>query len=79
LRLETHILAIIEFGAEATFLARTEKLPLLLSLRRQAEVAKRLVRICGELKIIKPAKYIELSADLQQISKMTNGWIKFLS
>ena len=31
-----------------------------------------------ELKIIHNEKYIELEADLQEISKMTNGWIKYL-
>lgn len=31
-----------------------------------------------ELSLIKNEKYLELESDLQEISKMTNGWIKYL-
>ena len=72
-------MTVIETGTEASFRARSEKLPQLYTLRRQTEVAKRLVRISNELNIIKLSRYLELSADLQEISKMANGWIKSLT
>lgn len=31
-----------------------------------------------DLKIIEDKKYLELELALQEISKMTNGWIKYL-
>lgn len=31
-----------------------------------------------ELGIIEQKKYLELELDLQEISKMANGWIKYL-
>ena len=43
------------------------------------ELLKRLIRIAGELNIIQNNKYLELESDLQEISKMTNGWIKYLT
>ena len=79
LRVENYTLAALECAAEAAFLPKNQKLTVLLDLRRNIEITKRLVRVAGELQIIKPAKYIELSADLQEISKMTNGWIKSCS
>ena len=32
-----------------------------------------------DLNIIQAQKYIELESELQDISKMTNGWIKYLN
>ena len=31
-----------------------------------------------ELNIVQKNKYVELELDLQAISKMTNGWIRYL-
>ena len=67
-----------EAAIEASFLSRAEKLPVIKHLRRQTEVAKRLIRVIHELKLLDQAKYIRLSADLQEISMMANGWIKSL-
>ncbi|MEK9167184.1 MAG: four helix bundle protein, partial [Patescibacteria group bacterium] len=78
LRLETTILEMLESAIEAAFLSRTEKLPMIMHLRRQTEIAKRLTRITHDLNLLDQTKYIRLSADLQEISKMANGWIKSL-
>ena len=51
---------------------------MLSSTRIKIEVLKRLIRIAHELSIIDRKKYIILESDLQEISKMTNGWIKYL-
>ncbi|OGN28116.1 MAG: hypothetical protein A3B17_00410 [Candidatus Yanofskybacteria bacterium RIFCSPLOWO2_01_FULL_45_72] len=43
------------------------------------EVLKVFVRLSSEIEIINVAIYIELESGLQEISKMTNGWIKYLT
>jgi len=58
--------------------AKINKLPALNSARIKIEVLKRLLRIVYELKLIEIKKYIELESELREISKMTNGWIKYL-
>lgn len=46
--------------------------------RIQIEVLKRLVRVAHNLEVVKQEKYVELELDLEEISKMVNGWIKYL-
>ena len=63
----------------AFFEKKSSRIGLLSSARVKVEVLKRLIRMMTELSIIKSEKYIELESDLQEISKMTNGWIKYLN
>lgn len=72
------ILEIFELAVSASFEPKNNKFPLLNSVRIKIEILKRLFRIMSELKIIEQKKYIELSFDLIEISKMTNGWIKYI-
>lgn len=46
--------------------------------RTKIEIIKRLVRIENELGIIPEKTYLDIEERLQTISKMVNGWIKFL-
>lgn len=71
--LETLIL-IITAALEMKF----NKFPILNSARIKIEVLKRLFRVAAELKIVNGKQYIEFELALQEISKMTNGWIKYL-
>ena len=57
---------------------RINKLPILNSARIKIETLKRLIRICKELNIIDDKNYIDIEFNLCEISKMTNGWIKYL-
>lgn len=57
---------------------KENKLPILNSARIKIDVLKRLVQITHELNIIEKKKYIDLESDLQEASKMINGWIKYL-
>jgi hypothetical protein len=57
---------------------KSRKLPFLNSARIKIEVLKRIIRITHEIKIIERKRYIDFQTDLQEISKMTNGWIKYL-
>ena len=58
--------------------SKNNKLPILNLARIKIEVLKRLIRITQELNIIEKKKYIDLESDLQEISKMVTGWIKYL-
>ncbi|HPN96883.1 MAG TPA: four helix bundle protein [Candidatus Moranbacteria bacterium] len=78
LKAETIVLEIMEISLSASFELKHNKPALLNSSRIKIEVLKRLFRIMSELEIIEQKKYIELEFDLIEISKMTNGWIKYL-
>ena len=78
LKIENICLEIINLIINASLEMKSNKLPILNSARIKIEVLKRLVRIAYELKIIENKKYLRLELDLQEISKMTNGWIKYL-
>jgi len=79
LKAENICLEIMTLTITAAFEIKINKFPILHSARIKIEVLKRLFRIAHELKIIEDKKYLELELDLQEISKMTNGWIKYLS
>jgi len=79
LKIENTCLEIIELSIQASLLPKNRKIEILNSARIKIESLKRLIRIFHELKIIPKKKYFEFQTDLQEISKMTNGWIKYLS
>ncbi|KKT24615.1 MAG: hypothetical protein UW11_C0043G0003 [Parcubacteria group bacterium GW2011_GWA2_43_9b] len=79
LKIENLCLEILNLAIAATIEAKADKLPLLKRARIKIEILKRLFRVAGELKIIENKKYINIELDLQEISKMTNGWIKYLN
>jgi len=78
LRTENIVLEILEISLSASFELKNNKLVLLNSSRIKIEVLKRLFRIMYESEVIEKKKYVELEFDLIEISKMTNGWIKYL-
>lgn len=78
LKTENLLLEIFELSITASFEIKNQKLSPLNSCRIKIEILKRLFRIMLDLKIIEDKKYIELEFDLIEISKMTNGWIKYL-
>lgn len=79
LKLENTSLEITCLIIEAALQSKTDKLPTLNTARTKIEVLKRLIRMIHELNIIPANKYLELETDLQTISRMTNGWIKYLT
>jgi hypothetical protein len=64
---------------QATFEIRANKGPILNKARVNVELLKQLFRMTHDLNIIPAFKYIEFESDLQEISRMTNGWIKYLA
>ena len=72
-------LELVRSVISAAFEQKNRKTELLETARVTTEVLKRLVRIVNELNIIPLHAYLALESDLQEISKMTNGWIKYLA
>ena len=77
--IESICITLLELIIGATFEAAKNKIAYLLQSRIKIESLKHLVRSELELYIIDQDKYIDLQADLQEISKMANGWIKYLN
>ncbi|GBE16420.1 hypothetical protein BMS3Abin15_00236 [bacterium BMS3Abin15] len=77
-KIENICLEIINLSITASLEAKVNKFPFLNSARIKIEMLKRFFRIAYELDIINQKLYIELELDLQEISKMVNGWIKYL-
>ena len=63
----------------ASLLQRSKKIDSLEKVRVSIEVIKHLIRTEYELKIIVQKTYIRIESLLVEISKMTNGWIKYLT
>ena len=78
LKIENICLEIVSLTINTAFESKNNKLPILNSTRIRIELLKRLIRIIRELNIIENKKYIDLELDLQEISKMIAGWIKYL-
>lgn len=78
LKIENVLLDIFELVITAALETRINKTIPLNSARIKIEILKRLIRLIQELNIIESKTYLALEADLQEISKMINGWIKYL-
>jgi four helix bundle protein len=78
LKIETVTLEVFELCLTASLESKLDKLQHLSAARTKVELLKRFVRMAYELKIIEDGKYLDFEADLQEISKMINGWIKYL-
>lgn len=68
-----------ELAISAAFAEKQNKPSLLAALRVKIEILKRLIRLEHDLNIIPSKTYINTEKELQEISKMTNGWIKYLT
>jgi hypothetical protein len=77
-KIENICLEIISLTIAAALEPSADKLPILNSVRIKIEILKRLIRICKDLNVLTDKNYISTESDLQEISKMTNGWIKYL-
>ena len=78
LKIENICLELVDLVIAASLEFKTNKLPILNSARIKIETLKRLIRICGELNVIDDRNYIDIEFNLCEISKMINGWIKYL-
>ncbi len=79
LKVEQACLTCLEEAIRASFQERVNKLDTLKDLRINIEILKRFVRSEFELKIIDTIVYWRLQNQLEECSKMTSGWIKYLN
>ena len=77
-KIENISLEALTLVLQAALEIKPNKLSILNNARIKIEILKRLFRITNELKIIQDKAYFKIEADLQEMSKMTNGWIKYL-
>jgi adenine-specific DNA methylase len=76
--IESLTLEAFNLCVEAVYKPKQEKRSVLETLRIRIETLKQLVRVTHEMNLMEEKKYILISGLLQEISKMTNGWIRYL-
>jgi hypothetical protein len=76
-KIENSILGTIELSILASLASKYEKEKILLKANCKIELLKILYRLVLNCGIIDTKKYLEQEALLQEIGKMTQGWIKY--
>lgn len=76
--IERKVLNTFSLIISAVYKNKTEKYPVLEQARIQIELTKQLIRTAYEIKSLEERNYLRFAGMLQEISKMTNGWIKYL-
>jgi len=76
--IEKEFLKTFSILIKSSILAKEEKYQTVKQARIEIEILKQLVRTEYELKIITEKVYLQIELKLQEISKMTNGWLKYL-
>ena len=78
LKIENVALETVALIIGAAFQQKHAKLVNLESARINTELLKRLIRVSQELGIVPEKWYLASESQLQEISKMLNGWIRYL-
>jgi hypothetical protein len=78
-KIENFCLICLELGLEATFAKPFNKTFILDKLQIKIEILKRLFRLSCDINIIEQNQYLGFETQLQLISKMTTGWLKYLN
>ena len=68
----------LRLSIEAALMCKNEKLPVVKKLKNETETLKQFVRLEMELNTIDEKTYIVWQTNLQEISKMANGWLIYL-
>jgi hypothetical protein len=76
-KIENSLLQAIELSIIGNGANKYEKEKILLKLNSKLELLKVLFRIALNCKIIETKTYLEFSGKIQEIGKMTQGWIKY--
>lgn len=77
--IETGCLELITLLMRAALTNKTNKSSILETARIQIEILKLLIRTAHEISIFTDKQYLRFEGELQTISKMLNGWIKYIS
>lgn len=76
--IEKEFLKIFSLLINASLESKQEKVVPLKKARLQIETIKQLIRIEYETKILPEKTYLNVELKLQEISKMANGWLKYM-
>ena len=79
LKIELVCLDALTLSIEAALLSRQRKTTTLEMLKIRIELLKQLVRISHEIHVIEQRRYIAISTDLVEASKMVSGWLKYIN
>lgn len=79
LKIEQSCLESLRYAIRATYSTKDRKILLLPELKVEIETTKHLIRLLHELNVIEQPKYLQLQTSLQEISRMTTGWQKYLT
>ena len=75
--IESECLITLNLSIQVALKSRSEKAAFLQELRTHIEILKHLIRASHELHIIESGIYLDLQKQLQEISKMALGWLRY--
>jgi len=75
---EQFCLSSFRLSIEAALTAKNRKLPIIEKLQIEIEIIKQFIRLEMEIGIIQNNNYLLWQEKLQEISRMTSGWIKYI-
>lgn len=78
-KIESMCLDALILAIKGSYLPKQDKKITLEELRTNIETLKNLFRLGNELTIYSDKTYWLIQVELQEISKMTNGWIKYIT
>jgi hypothetical protein len=76
-KIETSVLETMEFFILANQVSKYEKEKTLMKANSKIELLKILFRLSLNCRIIDDKEYLEMENKLQEIGRMTQGWIKY--
>lgn len=76
--IEKEFLEAFSLLINASLESKSEKIISVKKARLQIETLKQLFRTEFEMKVITEKAYLNIELKLQEVSKMTNGWFKYL-
>ena len=77
-KIENLCLESLRLSIKIAFSPRHDKQSDLSQLRIYTEILKRLVRLSYEIQVYNITQYAFLEKELQEISKMATGWLKYV-
>ena len=77
-KIENCLVEILSLSIDAAYKPIFAKKSVLENTRIKIETTKQIVRTANEIGVIPEKQYLAWQSSLQEMSKMTNGWLKYL-
>ena len=78
LKIDNITLEIFELLFKVSLVSRTQRLEILRNVSSKLDLLKILLRLANDNKDINTKTYLNLQQNLQEIGKMTGGWIRYI-